>query len=325
MDNTRFDPMRFSPRDLPSLEQLLREQSYQNRADVDLMSDYPRPDPPMQPYPAQGYYAPQQDPMMQSYAPYPYGAPQYGFAQPDPMQDNPYMDRGYVPGYPQSDPRAYMQTPYYGQHAREPQAPQHGYTPYDPDYRPQHMKPEPHYDAPVRYDDPRYGYAPQYGNGYPDPYSMPQPARMPQQPQDFRPAPPPRYAKQPAHEAQPLQQPAFDEDDYDALPSLAQLQQALEDERRAQDAMRAQEAMHAQESPRAQQAPRQPQSAPQPQQRPNPAPTAPEHRAAPQPSQRFVIEDLALDDDEEDHTKRKDPLEKTQFSSLLKRFRPKNS
>lgn len=43
MDNTRFDPMRFSPRDLPSLEQLLREQSYQNRADVDLMSDYPRP------------------------------------------------------------------------------------------------------------------------------------------------------------------------------------------------------------------------------------------------------------------------------------------
>ncbi len=324
MDNTRFDPMRFSPRDLPSLEQLLREQSYQNRADVDLMSDYPRPDPPMPPYPAQGYYAPQQDPMMQSYAPYPYGAPQYGFAQPDPMQDNPYMDRGYAPGYPQNDPRAYMQTPYYGQHAREPQAPQHGYTPYDPDYRPQHMKPEPHYDAPVRYDDPRYGYAPQYGNGYPDPYSMPQPARMPQQPQDFRPAPP-RYAKQPVHEAQPLQQPAFDEDDYDALPSLAQLQQALEDERRAQDAMRAQEAMHAQESQRAQQAPRQPQSAPQPQQRPNPAPTAPEHRAAPQPSQRFVIEDLALDDDEEDHTKKKDPLEKTQFSSLLKRFRPKNN
>ncbi len=319
MDNTRFDPMRFSPRDLPSLEQLLREQSYQNRADVDLMSDYPRPDPPMQPYPAQGYYAPQQDPMMQSYAPYPYGAPQCGFAQPDPMQDNPYMDRGYAPGYPQSDPRAYMQTPYYGQHAREPQAPQHGYTPYDPDYRPQHMKPEPHYDAPVRYDDPRYGYAPQYGNGYPDPYSMPQPARMPQQPQDFRPAPPPRYAKQPVHEAQPLQQPAFDEDDYDALPSLAQLQQALEDERRAQDAMRAQE------TARAQQAPRQPQSAPQPQQRPNPAPTAPEHRAAPQPSQRFVIEDLALDDDEKDHTKKKDPLEKTQFSSLLKRFRPKNN
>lgn len=318
MDNTRFDPMRFSPRDLPSLEQLLREQSYQNRADVDLMSDYPRPDPPMQPYPAQGYYAPQQDPMMQSYAPYPYGAPQYGFAQPDPMQDNPYLDRGYAPGYPQSDPRAYMQTPYYGQHAREPQAPQHGYTPYDPDYRPQHMKPEPHYDAPVRYDDPRYGYAPQYGNGYPDPYSMSQPARMPQQPQDFRPAPP-RYAKQPVHEAQPLQQPAFDEDDYDALPSLAQLQQALEDERRAQDAMRAQE------TARAQQAPRQPQSAPQPQQRPNPAPTAPEHRAAPQPSQRFVIEDLALDDDEEDHTKKKDPLEKTQFSSLLKRFRPKNN
>ena len=62
MDNTRFDPMRFSPRDLPSLEQLLREQSYQNRADVDVMSDYPRPDSSMQPYPAQGCYGPQQDP-----------------------------------------------------------------------------------------------------------------------------------------------------------------------------------------------------------------------------------------------------------------------
>ena len=115
------------------------------------------------------------------------------------------------------------------------------------------------------------------------------------------------------------QQPNFDDSGFDALPSLAQLQQALEDERQAQEAYRAQE------TARAQQAPRQPQSAPQPQQRPNPAPTVQEHRAAPQPSQRFVIEDLALDDDEEDHTKRKDPLEKTQFSSLLKRFRPKNN
>ena len=320
MDNTRFDPMRFSPRDLPSLEQLLREQSYQNRADVDLMSDYPRPDPPMQPYPAQGYYAPQQDPMMQSYAPYPYGAPQYGFAQPDPMQDNPYMDRGYAPGYPQSDPRAYMQTPYYGQHAREPQAPQHGYTPYDPDYRPQHMKPEPRYDAPNRYDDPRYDYAPQYPDAYADPYRMQQPARMPQQPQDFRPAPAPRYAKQPVHEAQMPQQPDFDDSGFDALPSLAQLQQALEDERQAQEAFRAQEAQ------RVQQAPRQPQSAPQPEPRQRTAQTQPaQSHIPPQQSQRFVIEDLALDDDEEDHTKRKDPLEKTQFSSLLKRFRPKNN
>ena len=320
MDNTRFDPMRFSPRDLPSLEQLLREQSYQNRADVDLMSDYPRPDPPMQPYPAQGYYAPQQDPMMQSYAPYPYGAPQYGFAQPDPMQDNPYMDRAYTPGYPQNDPRAYMQTPYYGQHAREAQMPQHGYTPYDPDYRPQHMKPEPRYDAPNRYDDPRYDYAPQYPDAYADPYRMQQPARMPQQPQDFRPAPAPRYAKQPVHEAQMPQQPDFDDSGFDALPSLAQLQQALEDERQAQEAFRAQEAQ------RVQQAPRQPQSAPQPEPRQRTAQTQPaQSHIPPQQSQRFVIEDLALDDDEEDHTKRKDPLEKTQFSSLLKRFRPKNS
>ena len=317
MDNTRFDPMRFSPRDLPSLEQLLREQSYQNRADVDLMSDYPRPDPPMQPYPAQGYYAPQQDPMMQSYAPYPYGAPQYGFAQPDPMQDNPYLDRGYAPGYPQPDPRAYMQTPYYGRHARETQMPQRGYTPYDPDYRPQHMKPEPRYDAPNRYDDPRYDYAPQYPDAYADPYGMSQP-RMPQQPQEPQPAP--RYAKPPVHEAQTAPQTAFDEDDFDALPSLAQLQQALEDERRAMETFRAQEA---QRSPRTE---RQPQSVPQPEPRQRSVQTqSAQSHIPPQQSQRFVIEDLALDDDEEDHTKRKDPMEKTQFSSLLKRFRPKNS
>jgi len=56
-------------------------------------------------------------------------------------------------------------------------------------------------------------------------------------------------------------------------------------------------------------------------QRPAQTPPAP---AQTQSSQRFVIEDLALDDDEEDHTKKK-AAEKTQFSSLLRRFRPKNS
>ena len=116
------------------------------------------------------------------------------------------------------------------------------------------------------------------------------------------------------------QQPDFDDSGFDALPSLAQLQQALEDERQAQEAFRAQEAQ------RVQQAPRQPQSAPQPEPRQRTAQTQPaQSHIPPQQSQRFVIEDLALDDDEEDHTKRKDPLEKTQFSSLLKRFRPKNN
>ena len=318
MDNTRFDPMRFSPQDLPSLEQLLREQSYQNRADDDVMSDYPRPDPPMQPYPAHGYYAPQQDAATQPYAPYPYGVPPYGYARPDPMygqtdpmQELPCMDRSF---YPQPDPRGYMQTPYYGQHARETQMPQQGYTPYDPNYRPQHMKPEPAYDVMNRYDDPRYGYAPQYPQSYNDPYAAPQYARVPQQPvHDVQPVTAGEEAKaEPANRG------------FDTLPSLAQLQQALEDERNAQTAFRAQEAQR-QEVQRAQQAARQPQSAPQPQQRPNPAPHAQEHHASAQPSQRFVIEDLALDGDEEDHTKKKDPLERTQFSSLLKRFRPRNN
>ena len=44
-----------------------------------------------------------------------------------------------------------------------------------------------------------------------------------------------------------------------------------------------------------------------------------------QSSKRFMIEDLALDDDEEDHTKSRELKEKTQFASLLKRFRPRNS
>ena len=81
MDNMRFDPLRFSPDELPSLEQLQREQSFAARSDADFPPDYQRQDY-RQPYmPQQGYapgypYAPQP-----SYAPgYPYAT---GYPQPE--------------------------------------------------------------------------------------------------------------------------------------------------------------------------------------------------------------------------------------------------
>lgn len=349
MDNSRFDPMRFSPADLPSVEQLMREQSYQYRADVDVMSDYPRPDPPMQPYPAQGYYPAQQDPAYSAYpAAYPYGAAPYGYGQSEPMPGNPYADRSFAPGYGQPDVTVYPQTPsygpaaypqqpygqqpfgqqpygqpfygqqpyaqpvygqpYYGQPAHEAQLPQRGYVPNDADYRPQHMKPDP------RFDDPRFEQAPQH-NGYADSY-RPQHAAMPTAPQMPQAMPQAPYGARQPQQTAPMQQ--ADSNGFSALPSLAQLQQALEDERRVP------EQPNAQPAPQAQPPVQQP-VPPQTEQRQKPASTPPQPaHVQTQPTQRFVIEDLALDD-EEDHTKKKEPGERTQFSSLLRRFLPKSN
>ena len=298
MDNMRFDPLRFSPDELPSLEQLQREQSFAARSDADFPPDYQRQDY-RQPYmPQQGYapgypYAPQP-----SYAPgYPYAT---GYPQPEtPRGYETQMQQPYVPQHaaymPQhaafappygADPRAFGQMPGYAD---------------DPYYRPQHMKePQPFAEEP-----PRYGDVPGSGYGR-DVY-----AAAPQQPEA----------------------PAS----FDALPSLDELQQALQAERQAeaQRAMEAQRAaMEAQRREREQReraAMQQRQMQQQMQQSPAPAgrepARTPEYPASQAPK-RFVIEDLEPDGDEDSHTKRKHFLpteEKSQFSSLLRRFRQKNS
>ncbi len=342
MDNTRFDPMRFSPEDLPSLEQLMREQVYQNRVDVDAMNDYLRPDPSMSPYPAQGYYPAQQDPAFHPYPAYPSSVAPYGFGQGDPMPGNPYADRSFAPTYGQPEMPAYPQAPAYGQSAygQQPQmqpafgqppfaqpaynqppfaqpnfgqpvygqpayeAPMRGYLPNEPEYRPQPMRP-----------DPRFEQTPQQ-NGYADPYYMPQHTAMPQAAPQM-PQAQPQYGVQQPQPAAP-QQPT-DSDHFDALPSLAQLHQALEDERRVPDLQHTDPAPQMPQAQHPVQPPVQP-----PVEQPHKQPQTPAHTVS-QPAQRFVIEDLALEEDEEDHTKKKEQGERSQFSSLLRRFLPKNN
>ena len=239
--------------------------------------------------PQQPYgYMPQQP-----YTP-PYAPGYQSYQQPEMPQgyDAPMQHAAYAPQQPAPDMRMYGQAPGYDPYGQQGRASYYN-TP-DDGYRPQHMR-EPEEPARAPYfDDPFY-------NEGADQYAQ------------------------------------AEDDEFENLPSLAQLQQALEEERQAEARQRAMEAqqrareaqqraMEAQQKERGrrrmpQQPPVQPQK-PAPQQtRPAPAPEYPSEQAP----QRFVIEDLSLDDEESHTARRNNPDSKTQFSSLLKRFRPKNS
>lgn len=311
MDNMRFDPQRFSPDELPSLEQLQREQSFAARSDADFQPDYGRQDF-RQPYAPQQGYAPGYPYAQQpSFAPgYPY-AP--GYQQPEmprgyemPMQQ-PYAPQhaaympqhaAYAPLYG-ADPRAFGQAPGYGYEAQPWQQPAQPCYADDPNYRPQHMRePQPYEEAP-RYapEPPRYAQDPVR-----DPYARDVFAGQ----------------TQPENPAQRYEDPAS----LGTLPSLAELQQALQAERQA-EAQRAMEAQQRQRAAMQQQMQQQMQQPARPGREPAHTPDYP----AGQAPRRFVIEDLEPDGDEESHTKKKHlpTEEKSQFASLLRRFRPKNS
>ena len=287
MDNKRFDSRRFSQDELPDLEQLQREQSFAARNDVDFPPEYARQDF-RQPYAPQPGYAPGYPYAQQpSYAPgYPYAT---GYPQPD-------MMRGYeMP----------MQQPYMPQHAT--------YTPQHAAYAPPYADPHafgqyPGYENPA----PRQTATPYYAD---DPNYRPQHMSEPQQPYPEDPSY--GYYGRDVFAGQPPK--AEQADSFSALPSLAELQQALQAERQAE----AQRAMEVQQRERAamQQQMQQP-----PVRSDRESDRTPDYPAGQAPK-RFVIEDLEPDGDEESHTKKKDlpPEEKSQFASLLRRFRPKNS
>ncbi len=332
MDNMRFDPQRFSPEELPNLEQLQREQSFAARSDAEFPPDYARQDYRRPYQPQQGYATGYPYAQQPSYAPgYPYAQ---GYQQPEmPRGYEMPMQQPYVPqhaAYPQqqaayappygADPRAFGPIPSYDDLARQ-QMPQN-YYPDESGYRPQHMR-EP---QPYAEEQPRYAAEPQRFGAEPQRYA--EEPRNEDYLRDFFSGKQPEKPK-----AEPAAQYRDAANSLESLPSLSELHRALQAERQAeaQRAMEAQRAaMEAQQREQRERAAMQQRQMQQMQQPSRPAREpnhTPEYPASQSPK-RFVIEDLEPDGDEDSHTKKKHFLqteEKSQFASLLKRFRPKNS
>ncbi len=209
---------------------------------------------------------------------------------------------GYVPGYP------------YAQDVRRPEPAQNFSAPDQAEYIPQQFADPPRY--PPNY--PTYGHDPRMSGPIP---SYEELLRRHMQSQmthaddkaDFS----PRQTKEPFPFAPEPQNVSYGS--IDALPSLAELQQALQEERRSEE----QRAIETQQRERASFQ----QKSSQTFVRSGNGQDRIRDNSGRPASNRFVIDDLNSDDDEEGHIKRrpKQTKKKKGLSSLLKHFHQKNS